>query len=100
MTKDNRSFPRKPLRAPAQVRLQTGAILRGRTIDIALAGVSLLIEQQLPAGATCAFMFETQINGAPRRVVANAKVAYSILSGTEGFRIGLAITDIDAASNK
>lgn len=56
--------------------------------------------QQLQAGLTCSFVFETQVSGQVKRVGGRAKVVYAILSGTEGFRTGLSIVDIDPASNK
>jgi len=72
----------------------------GRTVDISLGGVCLLVPEQLPVGQTCHVGFEAPLNGKLVRVIATAKIAYSILSGTDGFRTGVQFLQLDAANNK
>jgi c-di-GMP-binding flagellar brake protein YcgR len=100
MIKDSRSFPRKSLRFPAQLQVDGGPALNCKTIDISLGGISLMVPSQLPPGLPCSFVFEARLNGQIRKIAAKAKVVYAILSGTEGFRTGLSIVEIDSASNK
>jgi c-di-GMP-binding flagellar brake protein YcgR len=99
MKSETRSFPRKVMRCPVRIQLQ-GGNLRGKTIDIALAGISLMVPEQLQPGMTCTVSFEAMLNGTARQVTGTAKVVYSILSGTDGFRTGLQFVQIDAANNK
>lgn len=74
--------------------------MRGRTIDVSLGGLSLTLAEQLQVGQQCDVAFDPLFNGAPRRIIAKAKVIYSILSGKEGFRIGLQFVTLDAENNK
>ena len=76
------------------------APLRARTIDISLGGICVFVAEQLPVGLTCNVGFEAPLNGSMVRVTAVAKVIYSILRGTDGFRTGLRFVQIDAANNK
>lgn len=59
-----------------------------------------MIPVQIPVGSECRAALETSHNGTVVHLVAQARVAYSILNGTEGFRTGLQFTNIDAANNK
>lgn len=76
------------------------APLRAKTIDISLGGVSLIVADQLPLGQICTIAFEAPLGDNIARVTAVARVIYSILTGTEGFRIGMQIIEIDAPNNK
>lgn len=74
--------------------------MRGRLLDISLGGVSMIVGEQMHPGQSCTVRFETVLNGKPVRVTATARVIYSILSGTEGFRMGLQFVDLDPATHK
>jgi hypothetical protein len=101
MTKaETRTYPRKVLRGQARVALPGAPAMRAKTLDISLGGVCLLVPEQLAPGQTCNVGFEAPLNGQTVRVFAVAKVIYSILSGTEGFRTGLQFVQLDAANNK
>lgn len=100
MNSDTRSFPRKILRAPAKVTLPGRPSYRAKTIDISLGGVSLIVPDQFPIGQICTVSFEAPVNDNIARVTATTRVIYSILKGTEGFRTGLQIIEIDSANNK
>ncbi len=76
------------------------APVRGRTVDISLGGLCLIVSEQLPVGRTCYVGFEAPLNGKAVRITATAKIVYSILSGTDGFRTGVQFTELDAANNK
>lgn len=83
---ETRTYPRK--------------VLRAKTVDVSLGGLCLMVPEQLPVGQKCNIGFEAPLNGKMVRIFAVAKVAYSILSGTDGFRTGLQFTEIDAANDK
>ncbi|GAB3539323.1 hypothetical protein GCM10027343_06570 [Noviherbaspirillum agri] len=100
MKSDTRSFPRKILRAPAKVTFPGRPTYRAKTMDISLGGVSVIVVDQFPVGQICTVTLEAPVNGNIARVTATTKVVYSILKGTEGFRTGLQIVEIDSASNK
>ena len=97
---ETRSFPRKVLRGQARVALPGMPAMRAKTVDISLGGICLIVPEQLQPGATCNVGFEAPLNGTMVRVFAVGKVAYSILSGTDGFRTGVQFVQIDAANNK
>ncbi len=100
MKSETRSFPRKIMRCHAAVVIPGAAPLRARTLDVSLGGLSLIMAEQLPIGQECTVGFEAPLNGNMVRIAANAKVIYSILSGADGFRIGLQFVRLDAANNK
>lgn len=97
---ETRIYPRKVLRAQARVALPGMPAMRAKTIDVSLGGLCLMVPEQLPSGKICNVGFEAPLNGKMIRIFAMAKVVYSILTGTEGFRTGLQFTEIDAANNK
>lgn len=88
------------MRCHARIVLPDGATLRGRTMDVSLTGVCLFLTEQLVVGQACTIAFEAQLNGKMRQISASAKVIYSILSGTDGFRTGMQFVEIDAENNK
>ena len=100
MKSETRNYPRKVLRCQARIVLPGMAPMRARTIDVSLGGLCLVVAEQLRVGQACDVGFEAPLNGKMVRVIASAKVAYCILSGTEGFRIGLQFMQLDAANNK
>jgi len=94
-----RGAARKLLHAQARVALPGGAVLRGKTIDLSLSGVSLLVAEQIPVGQVCPVAIETLLNGKAVRITARAKIVYSILKGTDGYRTGMHFVEIDAANH-
>jgi len=100
MPAEPRSFPRKILRCPAIVVFPGATPMRARMLDLSLGGLSLLIGEQLQPGQECTVGFEAPLNGKPVRVMGQAKIVYSILSGNDGFRVGLQFVKLDAANSK
>ena len=95
MSIESRAFPRKVLRCPAQLLSQGIPPLAVRTIDISMGGASLMVHQSLNIGRTVLLQLETMVNGRMCRLNTSAKIVYSILSGTDGFR-----NQLDAANAK
>jgi c-di-GMP-binding flagellar brake protein YcgR len=100
MKSETRNYPRKLMRCQARIALPGGESLRGRTLDVSLSGLSVYVVEQLRVGQACMIAFEARLQGETRQVTASAKVVYSILAGTDGFRTGLQFADIDAANNR
>ncbi len=100
MKAETRNFTRKPIRGQAAIILPGAAPMRGKTKDISLGGLCLLVPGQLAPGQGCTVIFEAPLNGKMVQVTASARVIYSILSGTDGFRTGLQFVQLDAANNK
>jgi c-di-GMP-binding flagellar brake protein YcgR len=100
MSSETRIYPRKILRCQARIALLGMPALRARTVDISLGGICMLVPEQLPVGQACNVGFEAPLNGKLVRVTGLAKIAYSILSGTDGFRTGVQFTQLDALNNK
>lgn len=95
---DTRIAPRKVLRCRAKVMLNGGRPpMIGRTVDISISGICLMLEAPLTAGQSCVIAFEAPVNGTMRKVMVSAKAVYSIC-GNEGFRIGLQFVQLDAAN--
>jgi c-di-GMP-binding flagellar brake protein YcgR len=97
---ETRSYPRKVVRCPIMVAVPGSGVVRGRTIDVSLGGISLTLAEQLPTGLQCDVAFDPMFNGETHRIIAKAKVVYSILSGKDGFRVGLQFVSLDAENNK
>ena len=97
---ETRTYPRKILRGQARVALSGMPAMRAKTVDVSLGGICLFVPEQLRPGQICNVGFEAPADGKVVRVFALAKVVYSILAGTDGFRTGLQFTELDAANNK
>jgi c-di-GMP-binding flagellar brake protein YcgR len=100
MKSETRNYPRKVMRCHVRIVLPGGESLHGRTLDISLAGVSAYVVEQLRVGQACTIAFEAPLHGQTRQVTASAKVVYSILAGTDGFRTGMQFTGIDSVNNR
>lgn len=100
MSGETRSFPRKPLRAQARIALPGVTPQRGKTVDISQGGVSLIVAEQIPVGQVCSVAIDALANGKVVCVAAVAKVVYSILKGTDGYRTGMQFIEVEAASRK
>lgn len=95
---ETRIATRKVLRCRAKVLLNGGRPpLMGRTVDISLSGISLMLGESLPAGESCVVAFETPVNGNMKRVIASVKAVYSIC-GADGFRVGFQFVNLDMAN--
>lgn len=74
--------------------------MRARGLDISQSGVCIFVPEQLRPGQACVITLETTVNGKPSPLVASAKVIYSTLSGTDGFRTGMQFVQLDAENSK
>ena len=98
---DARNSPRKTLRCHAKLIVPGAGQLNVRTADISMEGVSVFVSEQLRAGQACSIAFDvTTPTGKVRSLNLEAKVIYSILSSTDGFRTGLQFTKPDVEIQK
>lgn len=98
MESDTRIAPRKVLRCRAKVMLDRGRPpMMGKTVDISVSGICIMLEGSLATGESCVISFEAPVKGTMRKVMASAKAVYSICSG-DSFRTGFQFVQLDAAN--
>ena len=95
---DSRAGARKILRCPARLTLAEGIALRGRTFDVSMGGLSIMLDNPLPLGTRCTVDFEAMIGGKTVKIHVAAKVIHCALSGTDGFRVGFQLERNDEAA--
>ena len=54
-----------------------------------------MLQDQIPTGVVCPIRFEMMINGKDHVITAQAKSIYCVLTGSDGFRAGLAFKEDD-----
>lgn len=95
-----RQHDRSRFAATVQLQLASGQVVQGRTLDLSLGGMLLLLPLSLPVGTTC--LLHLRVPASPsgtRDVSAGARVASIVLSGREGgFLAGLRFTWLSPAS--
>lgn len=87
---------RKILRTRAEIRLDAERRFHARTIDISIAGMSLMSPQALNIGAGLTVIFQIPAQGKLETVNAAASVLYNTADRAEGFRLGLRFNDHDS----
>jgi len=85
---DRRSSLRKLLRTSAFVAV-SGHRFSARTIDISRQGLSVHLERNLPLGTEVEVGFSLMHNGHTTPLTVKARVVHGVLSGADGFKIGL-----------
>jgi c-di-GMP-binding flagellar brake protein YcgR len=97
--RNERQEERRNLHCTAVVRLRNGAGTNGRTIDISSRGISIVLPEQLAAGAECLIAFDTVVNGNRFSIAVQARSVYAILSGSQ-FRTGFTFSNVDPVTEK
>ena len=87
--------PRKVLRCRAQLLLADGTGFDVRTIDITSAGMSVMSQHGIAPGSRCSLVFALPLRGALQMILAEVKIVYATVVGTEGVRIGLRFMTAD-----
>jgi len=98
--KDARGTARKVFRCPARVMLSEIMSIKGRTIDISMSGVSIMLDEPIAVGRSCTLTFDPSVNGKPVKINVQAKVVYCSCVGTSGFRVGLQFGPQDTTMSK
>lgn len=93
---ERRDTPRKPLHLPAAL-LMAGIRVQARTLDLSRGGACVSCAAAVPIGTPLSLVLPSSRSpGGFLRL--RAKVAYCVLSGREGLRVGLQFTESDASA--
>jgi hypothetical protein len=98
--KDARTAARKVLRCPARLMMGDTVAIKGRTIDISMSGVSIMLDEPVTVGRPCTLVFDPSVNGKLVKISILAKAVYCTCVGTSGFRVGMQFGPQDAAMAK
>ncbi|HXA46279.1 MAG TPA: PilZ domain-containing protein [Burkholderiaceae bacterium] len=98
--KEQRTEERKTLRCAATITSAKTAPLLGRTVDISLHGVSIMLPKPMNVGEQFTVSFDTMTGNKIHAVKASARVTYCICVGTSGFRSGFQFAQLDEKSIK
>ena len=86
--KEGRVEARKILRCSAHVILTNSTLVKAKTIDISMSGISLMLDEPLATSQQCMISFEAPANGKIVKVAVAARSVYCTCVGTSGFRVG------------
>jgi len=93
---ENRKQMRKSLRCPAAVKWSDGTLTHTHTLDISSGGVSIAVPRPISGLGACHLAFVVLLPTGARNFMANCEITHCILSGVEGFRVGLRFLDLNA----
>lgn len=92
---DLRKTPRVLFRRSAILRLTVEKFVTAKTIDISSEGICLLADIAINAGAMCTVEFNASYTQDAIVLRLPARVAYCVLAGQDGFRLGFHFCDLD-----
>lgn len=92
---DRRANPRKPLRTAAML-TALGRQVPARTLDISKEGLGLTSDLNVPVGTKCTVAFSLLVGTRGHPVQLNALAVDTVMSGFDGFRIGMALLSVSA----
>ena len=93
---EKRKQMRKSLRCPAAIKWSDGTLTHTHTLDISSGGVSVAVPRPISGTGTCHLAFVVLLSAGARNFMANCEITHCILSGVEGFRVGLRFLDLNA----
>lgn len=93
--KDLRKTPRILFRRSALLRLNADKIVTAKTIDISSGGICLLTDISINSGAICTVEFNASYTQESIILRLRAQVAYCVLAGQDGFRLGFHFCELD-----
>lgn len=92
---DRRRGTRKALSVRAGM-VVAGKQLTARTIDIGVSGLSIEVDEALPAKAECHIVFTLPVDGRGHTLRLHACVTHAMPARAHGFKVGLALTNVSA----
>jgi c-di-GMP-binding flagellar brake protein YcgR len=98
--KDLRAEPRKVLRCSARIVVNNATQIKGRTIDISMGGISVMLDEPFAVPQQCSIAFDAQVGGKVVNVNVVAKSTYCTCVGTSGFRVGFQFDQKNEATAK
>lgn len=90
---DRRAHPRKPLRTAATLTAM-GRQVPARTLDISKEGLGITSDLNVPVGTKCKIAFSLLIGPRGHPMQLNALAVDTVMSGFDGFRIGLSLLSV------
>lgn len=78
--------------------LEHGWTIPVKTLDVSANGIGLLSPEPIRPTLSCALQVSTLHQGIAQDLSLKGMVAYCILSGLQGFRVGIQYTEVDPAS--
>jgi len=87
---------RKALRRPASVVLPGGVERQVRSWDLGIDGMSVVAPKPIPPGTRCMVNLELPGADGDQRLAIAAKTVYCSLMGSEGVKVGMVFTGLDA----
>lgn len=94
-TPNLRQTERKILRCRVLVRLENGQVTTGKTLDISVGGLCVVLENSLPSGLACEVRLDFFVLGKPTRLQAKTRVMNCICTN-QAYRIGLQFLNLEA----
>ncbi|MBI1906687.1 MAG: PilZ domain-containing protein [Rhodocyclales bacterium] len=89
MEPERRTDHRRPLRTPVTIVAPGKGAREGKTLDLSLSGLSVVVREPLAVHDQCALRLLLPVGGKRCSVDARATVVYCVCSGMDGFRLGL-----------
>jgi hypothetical protein len=94
---EQRTSPRKVLKARAVVAFDGAAPLTARTIDVGASGICLSYPQPMPTGLDCELSFDVFLDGKVNTVKTRSRALYCIFSNGE-YKIGFQFLGLDLSA--
>jgi hypothetical protein len=92
---ERRKGMRKALSVPAGM-VVAGRQLTARTVDIGVGGLSIEVDEDLPAKADCYVVFNLPLDGRGHTLRLHATVVHAMRGRTQGVKAGLALKNLSA----
>lgn len=96
---DRRKGIRKPLSVPAGM-VVAGKQLTARTVDIGVGGLSIEVDEALPAKAECHLVLTLPVDGRGHTLRLRATVVHAMRGRARGFKVGLALVNVSAEDTR
>jgi hypothetical protein len=97
---DLRKTPRVIFRRSAILHFGSNQSINVKTVDISIEGICVSADLSLPAGHACTIEFNASFTQEPVPLRLEGKVAYCVLAGAAGFRIGFHLPNLNQATKK
>lgn len=98
--RDSRAAPRLLFRRPAVLHIDEVHAIPARTLDISMEGICIQADVSLPVDSVCTVEFNASYTAEPIPLRLRGRVAYCVLAGTAGFRIGFHLPSLDPFAKK
>jgi len=97
---DLRKTPRTIFKRPALLHIDNRQPLSVKTVDISQEGICIVADLSLATGQLCAIEFNASYDQNPKPLRLEGRVAYCVLAGASGFRIGFHLPNLNPAAKK